>query len=243
MMEGEYTVFAPTNDAFASLLSSLGVTLDDLTAEDLTPILAYHVIGSKAMSSGLSTGYFNTIYSAVENYPVSMYIEVGEGVTINNSTSVITPDVETSNGVIHVIDQVLIPTSVVDIASNNSNFTQLVLAVVKAGLVDVLNAPGPFTIFAPTDDAFMALYAALEVNGIEDISAEALIPILQYHVINGNVRSTDLSEGPVSTLNGDITFSLAGPVTINGDTEVTATDIQGANGVIHVINKVLVPAS
>ncbi|MFC2113005.1 fasciclin domain-containing protein [Bacteroidota bacterium] len=243
MMDGDYTVFAPTNDAFASLLSSLGVTLDDLTAADLTPILTYHVVGLKVMSSSLTTGYVNTIYSAVEDYPVSMYVEVGDGVRLNNSTSVTTPDVETSNGVIHVIDGVLIPTSVVDIALNNSNFTQLVLAVVKAGLVDVLNASGPFTIFAPTDDAFMSLYSALGVDGIEDISAETLIPILQYHVVNGNVRSTDLSDGEVATLNGNINFSLSDSVTINGDSEVTAIDIQGVNGVVHVINKVLLPPS
>ena len=242
MMEGAFTVFAPTNDAFAAFLTELGVSLDDLSKEDLTPILTYHAVGAKALSSSLQTGYIETLYSALEGYPVSMLIEVGDGVTLNGSISVTSPDVEVSNGVIHVIDGVLTPTSAVDIAINNSNFSILVEAVVKAGLAETLSGPGPFTIFAPTNAAFSALFDALDgVNGIEDLSAEALIPILQYHVVNGNVLSTDLSDGPVTTLNGDITFALGSAVTINGSTEVIATDIQGTNGVIHVIDEVLLP--
>jgi len=241
MMEGAFTVFAPTNDAFAAFLSDLGVSLDDLTKEDLTPILTYHAVGAKALSSSLETGYIETLYSALEGYPVSMLVEVDNGVTLNGAVSVSTPDVELSNGVIHIIDGVLSPTSVVAIAINNSNFSILVEAVVKAGLVETLSAPGPFTVFAPTNAAFEELFDALTVNGIEDLSAEALIPILQYHVVSGNVLSTDLTAGAVPTLNGDISFDLSGPVTINGSSEVLATDIQGTNGVIHVIDEVLLP--
>lgn len=241
MMEGEYTVFAPTDDAFASFLSELGVSFDDLSAEDLAPILFYHVIGSKAMSGGLVTGYINTLYESIEGYPVSMLVEVENGVKINGSTMVTAADVETSNGVIHVIDAVLTPTSTVDIAINNSNFTYLVEAVVKAGLVDALSAPGPFTIFAPTNAAFEQLFSDLGVSGIEEIPVETLVPVLQYHVVSGNILSSDLTEGAVSTLNGDVTFSLSESVTINGSTNVIATDIQGTNGVVHVIDKVLLP--
>jgi transforming growth factor-beta-induced protein len=241
MMEGAFTVFAPTNDAFAAFLSDLGVSLDDLSKEDLTPILTYHAVGAKALSSSLETGYIQTLYSALEGYPVSMLVEVDNGVTLNGAISVTTPDVELSNGVIHIIDGVLSPTSVVAIAINNSNFSILVEAVVKAGLAETLSAPGPFTIFAPTNAAFEELFSALTVNGLEDLSAEALIPILQYHVVSGNVLSTDLSDGPVATLNGDITFALTETVTINGSSEVIATDIQGTNGVIHVIDEVLLP--
>jgi len=241
MGEGDFTVFAPTNDAFAAFLSSLGVSLDDLDAEALTPILSYHVVGAKALSGSLSSGYINSIYSALDGYPVSMLVEVDNGVTLNGSISVTTPDVEVSNGVIHVIDGVLTPTNVVDIAINNSGFTQLVAAVVKAGLAETLSGDGPFTIFAPTDAAFEALYTALGVSGIDEISAETLIPILQYHAVSGNVLSTDLTAGDVPTLNGDITFDISGPVTINGSSEVIATDIQGTNGVVHVIDEVLLP--
>jgi transforming growth factor-beta-induced protein len=241
MMDGAYTVFAPTNDAFAAFLASINVSFEDLSAEDLSPILQYHVIGAEAMSSSLETGYLSTIYQAMEGKAVSILIEVDEGVTLNGSIQVTTADVETSNGVIHVIDGVLTPTSVVDIAINNSSFSYLVEAVAKAGLVETLSAEGPFTIFAPTDAAFEQLFEDLGVTGIEDIAAETLIPILQYHVVSGNVRSTNLMEGDVATLNGTIAVSLAGPVTINGSTEVIATDVQGTNGVVHVIDKVLLP--
>jgi transforming growth factor-beta-induced protein len=241
MMEGEYTVFAPANDAFTAFLTLLGVSFEDLTAEDLTPILMYHVLGAKALSGSLETGYIKTLYSAIEGYPVSMLVELDGGVKLNGSTRVTMPDVEASNGVIHVIDAVLTPTSTVDIAINNKSFTKLVEAVVKAGLVETLSSDGPFTIFAPNDAAFEKLFADLGVNGIEDIAVETLVPILKYHVVDGNILSTELSEGNVATLNGDISFSLTGKVTINGSSEVIATDIQGTNGVVHVINKVLIP--
>jgi transforming growth factor-beta-induced protein len=241
MMDGAYTVFAPTNDAFAAFLSANSLSLDDLTAEALAPILKYHVLASEVMSGSIATGYVNTIYEAQEGRPVTLFLELDGGVKLNGAVNVTTADVETSNGVIHVIDGVLSPTSVVDIAINNSSFTQLVEAVVKAGLVETLSDAGPFTIFAPTDEAFAQLYTDLGVSGIEEISAETLIPILQYHVVAGNVLAGDLSDGDVDTLNGKISISLSGPVTINGTSEVTATDIQGTNGVVHVIDKVLLP--
>ena len=241
MMDGAFTVFAPTNDAFAAFLESANLAFEDLTAEALAPILKYHVLGSKAMSGSLATGYVSTIYEAQEGYPVTLFVEVDGGVKLNASINVTTPDVETSNGVIHVIDGVLSPTSVVDVALNNSNFTQLVEAVVKAGLVETLSEAGPFTIFAPTDDAFAQLFADLGVSGIEEISAETLIPILQYHVVSGNVLSSDLSDGDVNTLNGAIRVAISDSVTINESSEVIAIDIQGTNGVVHVINKVLLP--
>jgi transforming growth factor-beta-induced protein len=241
MMDGAYTVFAPTNDAFTSFLESNNLSFEDLTAESLTPILKYHVVGSKVMSGDLSIGYVNTLYEAIEGSPVTLFVNVDGGVMLNGSVQVTVADVEASNGVIHVIDAVLTPVSVVDIAANNGSFTQLVAAVVKAGLVETLSGAGPFTIFAPTDEAFAQLYADLGVSGIEEISAETLVPILQYHVVSGNVLSSDLSDGDVETLNGKFSLSIAGPVTINGTSTVVATDIQGTNGVVHVIDEVLLP--
>lgn len=241
MMDGAYTVFAPTNDAFSAFLESINVTLEDLSAEDLSPILQYHVLGSTVLSGSLETGYVNTIYEAMEGNPVSLLIELDGGVTLNGSVMVSTPDVETSNGVIHVIDGVLTPASVVDIAINNNNFSLLVEAVVKAGLAETLSAEGPFTVFAPTNAAFEQLFTDLGVNGIEDLDAETLVPILQYHVVSGNVLSSDLMDGEVETLNGTFTVSLAEPVKINGSAEVVATDVQGTNGVVHVIDEVLLP--
>ncbi|WP_163324970.1 fasciclin domain-containing protein [Draconibacterium mangrovi] len=240
--EAELTVFAPTNDAFTALLSDLGATsLDDVPVETLTSILLYHVIGSKAMSTDLATGYFPTLSTFSDNN-MSMYIQVGEGVTINANTSVTTADIEADNGVIHVVDKVILPPSVVDIAIANENFSTLVSAVVKVGLVDALSAEGPFTVFAPTNAAFDALFAELEISGIDDLTAEQLTPILMYHVVSGNVLSTALTNGEVPTLKdgSNITVDLSSGVMIN-QSKVVAADVQGANGVVHVIDKVLIP--
>ncbi|WP_051568163.1 fasciclin domain-containing protein [Draconibacterium orientale] len=240
--EAELTVFAPTNDAFVALLSELGATsLDDVPVGTLTDILLYHVIGSKAMSTDLASGYFPTLSTFSDNN-LSMYIEVGEGVTINGNTMVTAADIEADNGVIHVVDKVILPPSVVDIAIANENFSTLVSAVVKAGLVDALSGEGPFTVFAPTNAAFDALFAELGIAGIYDLTAEELTPILLYHVVSGNVLSTDLANGEVPTLKegSSITVDLSSGVMIN-ESNVVAADVQGANGVIHVIDKVLLP--
>jgi transforming growth factor-beta-induced protein len=240
--EGEFTVFAPTNDAFSSFLNGLDITLDDVSKEELAAILKYHVLGTKVASSQISTGYVNTLYEAIPSNPVSLLIEAMNGaVKLNGSSNVAMADVMASNGIIHVIDAVLTPTTVVDIAINNKSFSSLVEAVIQAGLVETLQGEGPFTIFAPTDDAFAETLQALGLSSVSEINNETLTSILQYHVVSGNVKSTDLSEGAVSTLNGDITISLENDPMINGDTKVVQTDIQGTNGVIHVINKVLLP--
>lgn len=239
--DAQLTVFAPTNEAFTNLLSDLGASsLDDIPTEDLKSILLYHVIGSKAMSSDLESGYFPTLSTSNDNN-MSMYIKVDGGVYINKNTMVTTPDIEADNGVIHVVDKVILPPSVVNIAIDNDNFSTLVAAVVKAGLVDALSADGPFTVFAPTNDAFDALFAALGVSGLDELSAEALAPILTYHVVQGNVLSSDLANGEVGTLSGNkIMIDLSSGVMIN-ESSVVLADIQGANGVVHVIDKVLLP--
>lgn len=242
--EGPFTVFAPTNGAFGDLLSELGASsLDDLTAEQLEPILLYHVVSGKVMSGDLSNGYVNTLSPGPNSTNTSLMVNTDNGVTLNGNTSVTGADIETYNGVIHVIDKVLVPPTVVDIASNNSNFSTLVEAVVKAELDGTLSGEGPFTVFAPTNEAFDALFNDLGVSGISDLTKEDLTPILEYHVVSGNVRSEDLSSGSVETLNGDIQVDVGDDVTINTDATVTAVDIQGTNGVVHVIDKVLIPSS
>lgn len=236
------TVFAPTDDAFKSLLADLGATsLNDIPVPQLTNILLYHVIGSKAMSTDLQSGYFPTLSKSAGN-SISMYISVEGGVSINKNTKVTTADIAAKNGVIHVVDKVILPPSVVNIALDNDNFSILVQAVVKAGLVDALNGTGPFTVFAPTNAAFNALFAQLGISGIDNLTAEQLIPILTYHVVSGNVLSTALSNGSVPTLNAgkSLNVNLSSGVKIN-DSEVVAANIQGSNGVVHVINKVLIP--
>jgi transforming growth factor-beta-induced protein len=135
------------------------------------------------------------------------------------------------------------PPSVVDIAIDNSNFSILVEAVVKAELVDALSGEGPFTVFAPTNAAFEELFTALEITGIADLTKEDLTPILLAHVVSGNVASSALSNGDVPTLNDEKTLAINidSGVSIDGSINVVAPDIQGKNGIVHVIDKVIVP--
>lgn len=244
--DGPFTVFAPTNDAFDMLFEELGVNgIEDLSAEALTPILLYHVVNSEAKASSLLSGYLPTLsMDTPDELPINVYIDLSNGVMLNGSTKVTTADIEAKNGVIHVIDKVLMPQTVVGIAIANPDFSILVEAVVKTGLVDALSADGPFTVFAPTNEAFEMLFDELNVGGIADLSAEALIPILLYHVVSGNVVSSEVASGMVPTLNEDAKISMNISdmgVMLNESSKVIAVDVQGTNGVIHVIDKVLIP--
>lgn len=238
---GNFTVFAPTNAAFDQLFSELGVSgINDIPAEKLKSVLLYHVLGEEKKSGMLQSGYYNTLSPAFNGF-MSLKVDVASGVTINKNTSVTAADVDVKNGVIHVINKVLLPPTVVDQALFNDDFSILVEAVVKAGLANTLSAEGPYTIFAPTNTAFQELFTQLGVSGISDLTAEQLIPILTHHVVAGNIRSTDLSAGTVSTLNGDITIALSPSPSINSTSQIIATDVQASNGVIHVIDEVLLP--
>jgi transforming growth factor-beta-induced protein len=239
---GTFTVFAPTNAAFEALFNDLGVAgLDDLSAEALEPILLYHVFGVKKSSSMITDGYYSTLSPAQGSY-VSLLINTSGGVKLNNSAMVTAANIEATNGVIHVIDEVILPPNVVEIAINNPTFSTLVEAVVKAELVETLSGTGPFTVFAPTNDAFSALFSALPVTGIVDLSKEALTPILLYHVVAGNVESSQLINGNVTTVGGsNITIALGNPPTVNGTSQIVVVDVQGTNGIVHAITEVLLP--
>jgi transforming growth factor-beta-induced protein len=240
---GNFTVFAPTNDAFKALFTQLGVTgISDLSKETLTPILLYHVLGTAMQSSMLTTGYLSTLSPSHGNF-LSLEVNVTAGVKLNKETTVTKADIDLKNGVIHVIDKVLLPPTVVGVAMENDSFSILVQAVVKAGLAETLNGTGPFTVFAPTNAAFTALFTQLGVSGIADLTAAQLIPILKYHVVSGNVLSSQLTNGSVQTLNGAINVTLSPAPAINGTAKIIATDVQGSNGVVHVIDKVLLPSS
>ena len=229
---GTFTVFAPTNEAFAQLTS---------VPNDLKPILLYHVLGSTLYANEVTTGYAKTL-STYQTHPMDMYINTASGVKINNSASVVLADVVGTNGVIHVIDKVLLPPTVVGIAVNNNAFTTLVSAVVKAGLAETLSGMGPFTVFAPTNDAFQALFTTLGVAGIDNLTAEQLTPILLYHVVAGNNVSSGLINGSIPTLQGSsIEVNVGKGVVLNGNTNVILADVQGSNGVVHAIDKVLIP--
>ncbi len=239
-----FTVFAPTNDAFTMLFDDLNATLDDLSKEDLTPILLYHVVDAFVPASMVTTGYVNALATGQENN-LSINIQVDNSVVmLNNNAKVVLTDVVAKNGIVHVIDKVILPGTVVDIAINNNAFSILVEAVVKAELAETLSGDGAFTVFAPTNTAFEALFSTLEgVTSIADLSKEALTPILLAHVVNGNVRSGDLTSGTVSTLNMEksISVDVSDGVSIDNSISVVIADVQGSNGVVHAIDKVIVP--
>ena len=238
--DGQFTVFAPTNAAFNQLFTDLGVDgIDDLTKEQLTPILLYHVVGAKVKSTDLTNGYVTTLSTGPGNKNVSLKVDA-TNLELNGGVGITSADINATNGVIHIVDKVLLPPTVVDIALNNDNFSILVSALVKAELVETLKGDGPFTVFAPTNDAFNALFEALDVTGIADLSKEALTPILLDHVVSGNVRSTDLTTGSVNTLNNSININVSSGVKINSNINVVLADVQGTNGVVHVIDKVIV---
>ncbi|MBE2240549.1 MAG: fasciclin domain-containing protein [Caldilineaceae bacterium] len=251
--EGPFTVFAPTDEAFAALPAG---TVEALLADpegQLTQILLYHVVPGKVMSTDLSDGM---TADTVQGSPVTFTIADG-AVKVNDAT-VVTADIEASNGVIHVIDAVIMPPAedamaseaeaaapvgnIAEVAAAAGNFTTLLAAVEAAGLVDELTSEGPFTVFAPTDEAF----AALPDGTVDALLADpegALRDILLYHVVAGKVMSGDLSDGMTAdTLQGaPITVSLAdGAVKVN-DSNVVAADVEASNGVIHVIDAVLMP--
>jgi transforming growth factor-beta-induced protein len=243
--DGPFTVFAPTDAAFAALpAGTVEALLADIPA--LTNILTYHVAGGKKMSTDLSDGQ---MIATVNGKEIKVTINEA-GVFINNA-KVTVANLEADNGVVHVIDAVLIPSAlpatVVDIVINSEAHTTLEAAVVAAGLVETLQGDGPFTVFAPTDAAFGALLSELGVSSLDDIDAATLEAVLKMHVIEGKVMSSDLSEGLMATtlLGENVTFSLETGAKVtdpNGrSSNITAVDIEAQNGVVHVIDKVILP--
>mgnify|MGYP000861752966 FL=1 len=244
--EGPFTVFAPTDDAFAALPAG---TLESLllpeNKQQLTDILLYHVVPGKVMAADV-TG----LTSATTVLGKDIAIKVDMGNVYINEAKVIITDIETSNGVIHVIDAVILPpaeeaaNTIVDIAVADGRFTTLVAAVEAADLVETLSGEGPFTVFAPTDDAFAALPAGTLESLLLPENKQALTDILLYHVVPGKVMAADVTglTSATTVLGKDITITVKdGKVFLNDTVEVIITDIEASNGVIHVIDAVLLP--
>ena len=238
--DGPFTVFAPTDDAFAGLPEG---TLDAVLADIdlLTAILTYHVAGTTALSTDLMDGMAVTTLNGAD---VTVTINA-DGVFINDA-QVTVADIIADNGVVHVIDAVLLPpapptNTVVDIIVNSENHNTLETAVIAAGLVETLSGDGPFTVFAPTDDAFAGLPDGTLDAVLADI--DLLTAILTYHVAGTTALSTDLMDGmAVTTLNGaDVTVTINADGVFINDAQVTVADLVADNGVVHVIDAVLLP--
>ena len=255
---GNFTVLAPTNDAFAAFLSANGfASLDEVPTDVLSNILLNHVITGSVMSTDLASagsGYTTTNATNMDGDNLSLYFTTSSGVEFNGQSSVVLADVPASNGIVHVVDAVIGLPTVVTFATSNPTFETLVAALTRDDLgedfVSILSTtdePSPFTVFAPTNDAFASLLSELGVDSLGDIDAATLELTLATHVVvEANVRSGDLTNGMNITTIGDaLTVSLdAGPQLIDLNDRIAniiAVDVQAYNGVVHVIDKVVLP--
>jgi uncharacterized surface protein with fasciclin (FAS1) repeats len=248
---GPYTVFAPTNDAFAALLTELGVTKDQLLANKtlLTAVLKYHVVSGSVSSAQVPLGKAITPvgggFFKVDKVGADLVITDGR----NRNSKIVQADVAASNGIIHAIDKVILPAdkTIVQTAVANPNFSILVEAVTAAGLVDTLNGAGAFTVFAPTNAAFAALLTELGITKDQLLANKALLTkVLTYHVVPALVLKADVQVNtPIKTVEGE-TFMISQSLAITDQrgrqANITATDILASNGAIHVIDKVILPA-
>jgi transforming growth factor-beta-induced protein len=247
---GPFTVFAPSNAAFAAVDAA---TLEALLADPaaLADLLKYHVVSGEKMSGDLSSGSVSTLLTGK-----SINVTVSGGmVTLNSTSGVETADLDATNGVIHVIDEVLIypgfevpKKSIYELAASTPSLSILAEALdMFPDLVDALDSDGSFTVFAPTNEAFTALLGVIGQTGLSDIPESVIERLLKYHVIAGaTVMSTDLTDGQeaATLLSADdkITVGIDGTsVTING-ANVTTADVEASNGVVHILDAVLVPS-
>src|SRR6056297_626415 len=234
---GPYTAFAPTDDAFTALFEE--VDPSTLTTEQITFILTYHVISGDGIPSG-DLAPEQAVASAAEEL---LYITSNEenGVTVNGNASVIDADIDASNGIVHVVDNVLLPNAflnTVQVAQKNYNFTTLVDLIVQADLAETV-ATTELTVFAPTNAAF----EALEFDP-SSLPASDLQEVLLYHTIPGaTIASGDLQaqQNPASTTDEALYITVDGDVVVNGNSTVVTADVASNNGIIHAVDTVLMP--
>ena len=272
------TVFAPTDAAFISYLGVANEAAAIAAVNGLTPaaaadLLTFHVIAGNEIEAGDIASGTTAVTTARATNNRAFVTKTGSNVTINNAR-VVTADIDASNGVIHVIDAVLtLPGGdIIDVATSAANapsFGILAAALTKAGLINTLQGDGPFTVFAPTDDAFLALlrssaffdndelteaqvidYINTSDGSSTPLSLTTLTQVLLYHVVPASGYSINLTNNQVfTTAKTDapktITIGTGASVTVDGSASepstVTAANISATNGVIHVINKVLLP--
>lgn len=246
---GTYTVFAPTNAAFATFLASTPYSsVDEVPVDVLTQILLNHVIATEYDATTLpDDGYIKTLGkgSASSTNTLSMYVKkTGAVVTLNGVSDVASANIDADNGIIHVVDAVIGLPTVVDHAAANAGFSTLVGLLDGAGLVPTLNgtAGSPFTVFAPNNEAFVT-FESQNPGTLASLTPAQVSSVLTYHVVGGaNVLSTGIPASAVTLETGVLQFS---GTTITDEasrqTGIIAVDVQASNGVIHVLNNVLLP--
>lgn len=255
--DGPFTVFAPNNAAFAAFLNANGfASLEDVPVDVLRNTLLNHVVSGTNNAADLATGYINSLATfGATDRTLSLYVDLTSGVKLNGISTVTGADIAATNGVIHAVDTVIAIPTVVTQATANPAFSTLVDALVTAsdGTTDYVallsgTTASPFTVFAPTNDAFSALLNTLGLSSLNDVPQDLLQAILNYHVLAGaNVQSGDLSDGQMATtFQGEaITVSLTNGARIIDATGMPANiivvDVQTGNGVVHALDKVLLP--
>lgn len=238
--KGPFTVFAPTDEAFAKLPAG---TVESLLKPEnkakLQSILKFHVVSGEVLAKDVKTGAVATLDGQRAE------LKAADGAVTIEGATVTAADVKASNGVIHVIDSVIIPSdkNIVQTAVAAGSFKTLARLLEQAELVDALSGPGPFTVFAPTDDAFAKLPKATVESLLKPENKDKLAAILKFHVVSGRVFSDAAAKGAtVKTLNGqEVTTKSEGGKVLVQNATVTAADIDSSNGVIHVIDTVILP--
>ncbi len=247
-----FTVFAPTNEAFASFLVNNGyATLEDVPVATLKQLLQYHMVIGEVKSGNITKGYvaslatFGTTSSALK-----LYLENTTTLLINNNTSVTTADLIGNNGIVHIVNKVITLPKVVDFIQNDVTLSAFILALTRADLsIDyfaTLTEPGPFTVFAPDNAAFASLLIELGLDNINDIPADMLNTILQYHIVpNVNLSADQLEDTQEVTTLGGKKFSINAGNKLTDQQgrqgNIITFDIQAANGVVHSVDRVLRP--
>ena len=239
--KGPFTVFAPTDEAFAKLpKGTLESLLDPKNKATLVNILTYHVVPGSVMAEQVVK---LTNAAAVNGQRLA--IRVDEGTVTIAGVKVTKTDIACSNGVIHVIDAVLMPATknIVETAVTAGTFNTLVAAAKAAGLAETLSTGGPFTVFAPTDEAFAKLPKGTVEDLLKPENKDKLASILKYHVVSGRVYADQVVKlTEANTLLGKtVAVKLDHAKVMIGNANVVKTDIETTNGVVHVIDTVLLP--
>lgn len=242
--KGPFTVFAPVNSAFAKLpKETIAALLKDENRAQLQSILKYHVVAGKVMAKDVVK-----ISNAKTVLGKNVDIQVKNGSVYVSGAKVIKTDIQCSNGVVHLIDSVMLPPkgkTIVETAASNKDFSTLVALVKKAELVDTLNSKGPFTVFAPTNAAFKKLPEATVKALLSPEGKKDLANILKYHVVAGKVLAKDVVKlkKAKTVLGKDVSVKVEDKNVMIGGAKVVVTDLVCENGIIHVIDTVMVPGS
>ncbi len=257
---GEYTLLAPNNFAFDLFLTTNGfASLEDVPSDLLSKILLNHVISGTVNSTALTSagsGYATTNATNMDGDNLSLYFNTSSGVQFNGVSNVIKADLLALNGIVHVVNEVIGLPTVVTFTTADPNFSTLLSALTRDDLttdfvsilsIDSNTDPAPFTVFAPINEAFNRLLTELDITSLSDIDEPTLDAVLKYHVVVGaNVLDSELTDNlTITTLGGDITANISGGATLTDSSgrisEIITTNIQANNGVIHAINKVILP--